>query len=116
MYCTNCGKQILDTVNFCPHCGCQINMKADASNSYYRSDGSTKGTLVTVMLMGGTMRQLYYYNGLYYYDRFLTRPFPMNQIHHAPNVMPGFFGYGVFHGFGSMVGPILFHNFFNSKH
>jgi len=102
-YCQNCGYEVPSDANFCPSCGSSLN----SSNSSYTKSNSNEsssntaeilGTLVTVGLLSGLTQQLFYRNGMYYYDRYCMRPYPMHLIHsywhHGPRPMPGGFGPG----------------------
>lgn len=90
MFCPNCGSQV--NGNFCSNCGANVNGNTTNYNNT-QSAGSTAagvvGTLVTVGLLSGLTQQLYYMNGVYYYDRFCRRPFPMGMIgipHHRMGI------------------------------
>ena len=110
MYCKNCGKEINGDANFCPYCGCSIKSTTNQSynESNYNSNVNTTnailGTLVTVVLLGGIRRQLYYWNGRYFLDPYCLRPFgfprriiggpfgPYRGPHHIGGHGPGGFG------------------------
>lgn len=91
MYCPNCGNNI-GTANFCSNCGAQANGSTNQTNynntTSQSSVGNILGTLVTVGLLSGLTQQLFYYNGMYYYDRFCRRPFPMGLIGIPHHRMP----------------------------
>ena len=99
MFCTCCGKKILDGCNFCPECGVKLNMNAvrgaDMKNS------APLGEARNVMLITGEVKELYFYNGLYYYDKFCTRLYPIGMIsmpYRNPGLnMPAFLGFGMLH-------------------
>lgn len=92
MFCPNCGSQV--NGNFCSNCGCNVNGGSTNCNNAASSGstaGNVLGTLVTVGLLSGLTQQLYYMNGMYYYDRFCRRPFPMSMIgipHHRMHMRP----------------------------
>lgn len=92
MFCPNCGSQV--NGNFCSNCGCNVNGGSTNCNNTTSSGstaGNVLGTLVTVGLLSGLTQQLYYMNGMYYYDRFCRRPFPMSMIgipHHRMHMRP----------------------------
>lgn len=96
MYCTCCGKQIMDGCNFCPECGVKLNMNAKRG-----SDFIPLGTYISVPLITGEVKGLYYYNGLFYKDKFCTNPFPIGLIpipyRNPLTVFPFLFGLGYLH-------------------
>ncbi|MDE7301641.1 MAG: zinc ribbon domain-containing protein, partial [Clostridia bacterium] len=87
-FCPNCGSTLTDTTaNYCPYCGAQINA-AQTTASYSDNGDLTNvlGTLVTVSLVGGLTRQLYYYGGRYFIDPYCRHPygFPHRILHYHP--------------------------------
>lgn len=78
MYCTCCGKEIPSGCNFCPECGAQLNMNIKRGSD--DTNTSLIGTPVEVMLISGVMKNLYFYNGLFFYDKFCTQQFPIGMI------------------------------------
>lgn len=98
MYCTCCGKKIMDGCNFCPECGAQLNMNAKRGTDL--KNAVPLGEARNVMLITGVVQELYYYNGLYYYDRFCTRLFPIGMIsmqYRNPVFPIQFMGFGMLH-------------------
>lgn len=99
MYCTCCGKKIMDGCNFCPECGAQINMNAKRGEDV--KENFILGEPRNVLLLTGEVRELYLYNGLYYYDKFCTRLFPIGMIsmqYRNPGItMTGIYGFGMLH-------------------
>lgn len=82
MYCPNCGSNV-GSGNFCSMCGASLNSNATNTNTTSTAS-NILGTVVAVSLLSGLTRQLYWHNGMYYYDPYCRRPFPMNMV------MPGF--------------------------
>lgn len=84
-FCPNCGKQVNAGDRFCTECGTSLSGAASNNNTYTNNNGTGNasasdvgailGTLVAVSLIGGLTRQLYYYNGRYFYDPYCRRPF-----------------------------------------
>ena len=106
MFCTCCGKKIIDGCNFCPECGVKLNMNAIRGDEL--KNRVPLGEARNVMLITGVPQELYFYNGLYYYDKFCTRLFPIGMIampYRNPGLaMPSFLGFGMLHlaAFGLM--------------
>ena len=77
-FCSNCGASVDPNASDCPQCGNPLSGTANA-NSNTATGGMNGadilGTLVTVSLVGGLMRQLYFYNGCYYMDPYCRHPF-----------------------------------------
>lgn len=99
MYCTCCGKKIMDDCNFCPECGVKLNMEAK------RGIKNTIGEARNVMLITGEVKELYFYNGLYYYDKFCTRIYPIGMV--SPSYRFNNFATPAFMGFGFINLAIL---------
>lgn len=81
-YCPNCGSSVNSNAAFCQSCGAQLNNSSYTnqqntySNNSNRSNiGNIVGRLVTVSLLGGITRQLYYYRGRYFLDPHCRNPF-----------------------------------------
>lgn len=84
-FCPNCGRQVNAGDRFCAECGTSLSGNTSNNNNTYANNGggtaSTSGmgailgTLVAVSLIGGITRQLYYYNGRYFYDPYCRRSF-----------------------------------------
>lgn len=44
MFCSNCGKKILDEIKFCPFCGVEVSEKAvNTEQVYQKNEKSTNG-------------------------------------------------------------------------
>lgn len=113
-YCSNCGSKADNNASYCSNCGSPLN----GTSSYASQTATTTstsdilGTLVAVSLVGGITRQLYYYNGRYFFDPYCRRPFVGPRIigPHRPMGMPhGPAPHGMFrgapHGPGGFGGP-----------
>lgn len=113
-YCPSCGKSVDSDAAFCKSCGKALN---GSDSNYSNNSSSSKktsdilGTLVTVSLIGGLTKRLYFHNGRYFLDPHCRRPFVGPGIigphhnggpHGGPHRGPG--GFGGPHG-GSHGGP-----------
>jgi hypothetical protein len=107
-YCPNCGQSVSVGDSYCSSCGAQLAGGATNNNTAYANTNTNTtsgvntaagilGTLVTVSLLGGLTRQLYYYGGRYFLDPYCHRPFL------SPHLICGRH-MGVYHG-GPMGGP-----------
>jgi hypothetical protein len=83
-YCPNCGQSVSLNDSFCSSCGTQLNGGTTTNNANYATTNTNSGlgtaagilgTLVTVSLLGGLTRQLYYYGGRYFLDPYCHRPY-----------------------------------------
>jgi hypothetical protein len=84
-YCPNCGNTVSADNRFCPSCGTSLTGGTTGATTTTAATGGTTaglgtatgilGTLVTVSLIGGLTRQLYYYGGRYFLDPYCHRPF-----------------------------------------
>jgi hypothetical protein len=91
-YCPNCGQTVSSGDRFCASCGTQLVGGTTNNNTNYAATNTTSGTsngvssglgtaagilgtLVTVSLIGGLTRQLYYYGGRYFLDPYCRRPY-----------------------------------------
>lgn len=110
-YCPNCGSSI-SGANYCPNCGAQINADGTAYGASTGSAASSAGTvaasvlgtLVTVSLVNGLTRRLYYYGGRYFLDPYCRRPFGSpHMIMGGPRPVHG--GMGMAPRGGGMRGP-----------
>ncbi len=118
-YCSNCGNSVESSATYCSNCGTALNGGPSISNSTGNNSGSATsaagtilGTLVTVSLLGGLTRQLYYYNGRYFLDPYCRNPFVgprilghrrhMMGMHRGPMHPRG--GFGGPHGGGGHHG------------
>lgn len=94
-FCPACGSSLTNqAVNYCPYCGAQINASQTTATYSNGNDlSNVLGTLVTVSLIGGLTRQLYYYGGRYFLDPYCRRPYGMpHRILHYHPVPPRRFG------------------------
>lgn len=104
MYCSNCGALLEVGAKFCSNCGAKaptqektpsmgdIVMKDGTRNQNLPNmgmmvgagaGGSMMGLLVTVMLLNGMQKNLYYNNGHYFNDPSCTKEYPKNEIKDA---------------------------------
>lgn len=92
-YCPNCGTNVNNNAAFCQNCGNALNNSSytNQQNTYNNNTsnsniGNIIVTLVTVSLLGGMTRQLYYYRGRYFLDPHCRQPFVGPRIigHHRP--------------------------------
>jgi hypothetical protein len=85
-FCPNCGQNVSTSDRFCAACGAQLTGDTTAAKTYTDTSVNTTatttnttsdilGTLVTVSLIGGLTRQLYYYGGRYFLDPYCHNPF-----------------------------------------
>jgi hypothetical protein len=88
-YCPNCGQSVSASDRFCSSCGAALdgstanttyatntaNVSAGTTSSGVNTVAGILGTLVTVSLIGGLTRQLYYYGGRYFLDPYCRRPY-----------------------------------------
>lgn len=113
-YCPNCGNNVDSNASFCSNCGTALNGGANTNgNTTTANDSSSTankvlGTLVTVTLLGGLTRQLYYHNGRYFMDPYCRNPFMGPRIighHRHMGMHHGHIGpRGGFHGGGPRGG------------
>ena len=103
MYCSNCGAKIEAGAKFCTECGTKVEinnapsmgdvvMKDGVRNQAFPNmgmmvgggnTGSMMGLLVTVMLLNGMQKNLYYNNGHYFIDPNCQNEYPKNEIKNA---------------------------------
>jgi hypothetical protein len=73
-------------------------------NAKRGSDFVPLGTYISVPLITGEVKGLYYYNGLFYNDKFCTSPFPIGMVsipyRNPMYVFPFLFGFGYLHFHG----------------
>jgi hypothetical protein len=84
-FCSNCGQAVTSSDTYCPSCGAQLNGGVSNTANYSNANSGVAtgantvsgilGTLVTVSLIGGLTRQLYYYGGRYFLDPYCHRPY-----------------------------------------
>jgi hypothetical protein len=128
-YCPNCGQSVSTSDRFCAACGASLDGSSTGGTAYSGTTATTTsgvssglntatgilGTLVTVSLIGGLTRQLYYYGGRYFLDPYCHRPYmtphlicgrPMGMGMHPPMGGPHGGPHGGMGGpHGGMGGP-----------
>ncbi len=55
MYCNNCGKEILPSVQFCLHCGAAVSGSNAASGDFNKKPISRKVLLILAVIFGGLL-------------------------------------------------------------
>ena len=101
MFCSNCGKPLEPNAKFCSECGAKIESETPSMGDLVMKDGTRNqtlpnmgmmvgsagnnmmGMLVTVMLLNGMRKNLYYNNGRYYNDSNCTNEYPKSDIQDA---------------------------------
>lgn len=54
MFCSHCGKEIMDEAEICPNCGCETETKKTNSSPTQKTESSTIGILaITFSILGG---------------------------------------------------------------